>query len=61
MMTCVESALRYARFGIDEADMCSLFMVNEAEAAAAHVLHASAGSLTVCIDTHCIQVSANNR
>ena len=38
MSSCLQEAMRQTQFGIDKQDICNIFMVNEAEAAATYAL-----------------------
>jgi hypothetical protein len=48
MSKCFETAMIAAQFGTDGTSPCNLFMVNEAEAAAATALYARIYDLIVC-------------
>lgn len=48
MNECLQTAMSNTKFGIDGAKIPRLFMVNEAEAAAMHVLAAGTTKLRVC-------------
>jgi hypothetical protein len=48
MSKCFETAMIAAQFGTDGTSPCNLFMVNEAEAAAATALYARIYDLVVC-------------
>jgi len=51
MARCFDQAMKAARFGSNGSTPCDLFMVNEAEAAAANALHGGLYGLTVCAES----------
>lgn len=57
MAECMEQALKLVNFGISRSNMCNLFMVNEAEAAAVYALTSEFHDLKVCTILFAFQAS----